>query len=480
MSSTNTPTAADLQRWAADPMAFFQDVILVSGGPPFGQLMTGDERQFLATVAPCLLAIARRRRPPTRGVWLEAVKGFGKDTLAAVCILWLLAFSPWAVVVQVAADDQAQAGEVRRAILDWIRANPWLGQRIDVQRWRIVCEHTGGECEILTADASGSHGARPNLVCLNEISHVTSEEFAATVLDNYAKMPDAFAILATNAGYTGTWAWRWRELYRENPRWRFFKVTETPAWQSAADIAEAERRNPPSRFRRLYRGEWVSPGGDLLSPEQIEKAIRHDEPMFLTDWATMGAIGVDLGLAGHHSAVVALEGNRLARKLRVARVIDICPPTRLEFVKDSIIRVAKQYNTRGIFMDAWQGIRLAEELQAMGFVVIAEHQTGAVLTRQAAALLQAFQDDVLELYRGGDGDLLVRDLYRARIVEKSYGHKIEFDEDEFGHGDRLSALLQCLPAALEALGAPEPVQYAPIRAEEYNRPFRTWDGELVT
>ena len=136
--------------------------------------------------------------------------------------------------------------------------------------------------------------------------------------------------------------------------------------------------------------------------------------MYETDWGTVGAIGVDLGLAGHHSAVVALEGNRLARKLRVVRVVDIGPPTRLEFVKDSIVRMATQYNTRAIFMDAWQGIRLAEELQAMGFTVIAEHQTGPILTRQAGALLQASQDEVLELYRGGDGDLLIRDLYRVQ------------------------------------------------------------------
>ena len=38
------------------------------------------------------------------------------------------------------------------------------------------------------------------------------------------------------------------------------------------------------------------------------------------------------------------------------------------------------------------------------------------------------------------------------MVEKSYGHKIELAEDENGHGDRLSALLQALPVGLESLG----------------------------
>ncbi len=132
----------------------------------------------------------------------------------------------------------------------------------------------------------------------------------------------------------------------------------------------------------------------------------------------------------------------------------------LQFVKDAIIRMARQYNSYAVFMDAWQGIRISEELSSLGFTVVAEHQNGAILTKQAGALLQCFQDDVLQLYKGDEGgDLLVRDLYRARIVEKSYGHKIEFDEDEYGHGDRLSALLQCLPAMLEYLGAPAAVEY---------------------
>ena len=130
-----------------------------------------------------------------RGIWAEAVKGWGKDSLGAVCVLWLLTFAQWAVVIQIAADDQQQGGEVKRALQDWIRANTWLAGRIDVQRWRIVNTATGGECEVLTSDASGSHGARPDMILLNEVSHVGDETFASTVLDNFAKMPHAFATL---------------------------------------------------------------------------------------------------------------------------------------------------------------------------------------------------------------------------------------------------------------------------------------------
>jgi hypothetical protein len=474
--STTTITADALRRYAADPMSFFDDARLIPDGPRFGELMTPEQREVLSVVSRCLLAISRRQHPITRGVWLEAVKGFGKDGLAGIGILWLLVFSPWNVLIQVGADDQEQAGEVKRAIEDWLRANLWLEDRVDVQRWKIIAKRTGAECEILTTDATGSHGARVSFLCLNEVSHIQSEEYASTLMDNFTKMPNAFALLCTNAGFSGSWAWKWRELYREDPRWHFQKVTETPSWQTEADIREAERRNSPSRFRRLYRGEWVSPGGDLLSTAQVEKQIIYDSSLPSDDpqW-NIGAIGVDLGLAGHHSAIVALSGSQRERKLRVARVVDIKPPVRLEFVRDTIVRVARQHKIYGVFMDAWQGIRLSEELRDMGFVVVAEHQNGAVLTKQAGALLQCFQDELLYLYKGDEGgDLLIRDLNRARIVEKSYGHKIESDVDEFGHGDRLSALLQCLPAMLEALGKDWPVQEVPYGPPER----RSWAKPL--
>ena len=63
----------------------------------------------------------------------------------------------------------------------------------------------------------------------------------------------------------------------------------------------------------------------------------------------IGAIGVDVGLSTHHSAVVAIEGSHRDRYLRVARVVDIRPPTRLELVRDTIVRVAKQYGISASF-----------------------------------------------------------------------------------------------------------------------------------
>jgi hypothetical protein len=73
--------------------------------------------------------------------------------------------------------------------------------------------------------------------------------------------------------------------------------------------------------------------------------------------------------------------------------------------------------------------------------------------------LEAIRDGTLELYRD---PLLIEDLYGARIVEKSYGHKVELTENENGHGDRLAAMLNVLPFMLEGLGQP----LAPVTPED--------------
>ena len=77
------------------------------------------------------------------------------------------------------------------------------------------------------------------------------------------------------------------------------------------------------------------------------------------------------------------------------KMADIRPPTRLEMVRDTIFRLAKRSGRFAVFLDAWQGIRLAEELTSMGLTVVAQHQSGPILVKQSNALLQVFQDELL-------------------------------------------------------------------------------------
>jgi len=197
----------DIAAYAADPMAFFEALVIPSAhGPrPFGECMADFQADWFASIAPSLLAVAHGEKPECGRYWTERTKGSSKDTDAACALLWLLAFSRVKLDMQVGAADRDQAGELRKAAADVLRLNDWLGQRIEVQAWSLLCRATGSECSTVAAEISGSHGARPDAVVINELSHITKEEFSQNLLDNASKKPHGLVIIATNAGFAGTW-----------------------------------------------------------------------------------------------------------------------------------------------------------------------------------------------------------------------------------------------------------------------------------
>jgi hypothetical protein len=470
--STATAPKPDLALYVADPMRYFADTIIPGDGVDvrLGDVWAGFQVDAFRVMSDCLQAVAVGDKPPYRGLWIERTKGASKDSDVGLGLLWLLMFSRRPQLIELGADDFDQIYETSKAMQSIIKLNPWMQDRLTVQRNKILCEATSSECNFLTRDSSGSHGSRPTLTVCNELSHCSDADFIATMMDNADKVGKNLAIMATNAGELLSWQHRWRENYRNDPSWYFQKVDSIAPWIDASKVSDAKRRNPPSRFQRLWRGIWCSPGGDALSPDQIQRCIVYDGPLLQREpLYNIFGLGVDCGLTTHHSSIVVLAGSYKEQKLRVARVIDMPPPVRLENVRDEIIKQALHYRTPFVACDAWQMMRVVEELLAKSFKVHSQHQTGNVLTKQSAALLESIRDGVLQLYRGDTGsDLLIEDLYGCRVVEKSYGSKLEYTENENGHSDRLSALAQVLPFALESLGHPpiirRQVQYERIIA----------------
>src|SRR4029453_19012092 len=95
-----------------------------------------------AAIAPSLLALARGDVALIRRYWWERTKGASKDSDCAVAILWLLAFAPRSVRVQVGAYDQQQASELRYIIKSILAIdaplNRLLASVIEVQQYRII------------------------------------------------------------------------------------------------------------------------------------------------------------------------------------------------------------------------------------------------------------------------------------------------------------------------------------------------------
>src|SRR5262249_28988312 len=183
-----------------DPAVFRERVVIPAAHGPARLsevIQPFQERDFTA-LDPSFIALQRGAKPPVTRYWWERTKGSSKDTDLAVMLLWLLAFSPRSLTCQVGAADADQADELRKAAKQILRLNRWLAAGVTINEMVLLNPRTDSRCEIIPADVAGSHGARPDLVILNELSHIQKREFAENLLDNAAKVPHGIVCVATN------------------------------------------------------------------------------------------------------------------------------------------------------------------------------------------------------------------------------------------------------------------------------------------
>lgn len=469
----SNPTAADLQRYAADPMAFFADLILpVSGRPRLGDVWVGFQREAFAALTPTLMAVAAGNTPPIDKFWLERTKGASKDGDIAAALLWLLAFSPRPVECRAGASDFDQVNELRKSLRGLIRANDWLNGRIQVQNTRIVNTVTESVLDFLTSDATGSHGSRPDVTVLNELSHGVDLEFASTLCDDSDKLANSVVIMATNAGFSDTWQWQWREAARKQAATDshvFFQRVDYPApWISPKKLADAKARNSDSRYRRLWGGVWTTGGGDAIDERDIERAITLPGPILEREAGYIYGAGLDLAVRRDHCGLGVVGLIPGSGKVRVCNVRSWEPnggDIDLRQVRAEILALHEVYHFEMVAYDPFQAHLLSQDLAAEGVRMVEMQFTGQNLSIMARDLLTSFRDGHIELY---DDSQLLGDLRALSIAERpgGFGYKLTAPSNATGHADTAIALACILPAALKAaMEAPildSQVYYEPI------------------
>ncbi len=446
-------TSPPIATYRDNPAAFQDDLIIpsVHGPRRFGEVMADFQRERFESINPALLAVAVGEKPVIGKSWWEATKGASKDSDLAVCLLWLLAFSRRPLLVQIGAADQDQADELRRAAKDILRLNPWLASRVVVQSWRILCSASGATCEIIAADVAGSHGARPDVLVLNELSHVTKQEFAENLVDNAAKVPHGLVVIATNAGFSGTWQYKWRQIAETSDRWSVHIYDQPSPWLDQGDIDEAQRRNSRSRFMRLWYGVWSSGAGDALDQDDITAAVdRSLTPMFAAERGYGFVAGLDLGIKHDHSALVVIAHHVASQRLRIAFAQSWAPDPSsgkvdLEAVEAAVLDAHRSFRLSKVCYDPYQAALMAQRLEKRSLKMTEVAFTGKTLTTMASTLLDVFRSRRIDLY---DHPRLITDLSRLLIVEKSYGYRLDATRDADGHADLATALAIALPHAL--------------------------------
>ena len=477
--------AEQLHRFAREPAAFQEGIIIpsVHGVVRFGEVMGAFQRERFAGINGALLSVASGEKPEVGRHWWEATKGASKDSDLAVCLLWLLCFTGRPLTCQAAAADQDQAGELRKAMKDILRLNPWLASRVMVRNWQVVCEATGSDLAIIAADVAGSHGARPDVLVANELSHVTKQEFIENLFDNATKVPRGLAVVATNAGFLNTWQYRWRGMAVESGRWRTHIWSEPAPWLDEGELEEARKRNSNARFKRLFYGMWSSGGGDALDPDDLAAAVdRTLRPMTGLEPGFKFVGGLDLSVKQDHSGFVVVGVDGEHQRIQLADVWHWKPvgrPAKVDLVKveNAILEAKKRFRLARVCYDQYQAALMAQRLGNVGIKMQEVLFSGKGLDLMASTLLDVFRSRRFDMY---EHKRLLDDLGRLSIVEKTYGYKLEAVRDDTGHADVATALAVCLPTAMEFMKRRGCIvnQWNPLDHPDWREGADAWYGEL--
>jgi hypothetical protein len=434
----------------------------VFGPRLFDRCMAQFQMDLFEDIAPSLHQLREGDMPSKRRWWLERTKKASKDADLAVIMTWLLAYPVRPFYMQVAAANKEQAAIVKERMTHLLHYNSWLTEHIEIiqSTARSKKLNAAGQplatLHIMSSDSEGAHGGTPDLLVLNELSHVKNFEFAETLLDNADGVAQGMVVIATNAGFTNTPAYRWKLNAIQSPDWEVHQLSKPAPWHSKKTLDDARQRNSPSRFLRLWQGKWVSTAGDKISEEAIAAAFCLKGPLFEREsgWDYIG--GLDLGVSNDHSGFVVLAVNYKLQKVKLVHMKRWVPPTGgdiyLPDVEEECLKMAKLFGLRYLFYDPHQAVLMAQRLSKAGVIMRPmTFSSPRNLTLMATSYMQLLEARKIQLYDDEEGTLRA-DFDKLKVVDRASGYKLEAVSDESGHADLGTALVIALPAVMDLLG----------------------------
>jgi Phage Terminase len=461
-------------KYAADPASFRADLLLDVDGTVrrFGDVQDPWQRADFTALDPALMRASGRKpdsEPARMRAYLERPRGHSKTTDIAIVCIWALAFATRPLKGYAFAADQDQSKLLREAMETIIRLNPWLGDILDVRATQVVNKASGhpgegGKLIIYTSDVASSYGILPDLIVADELCHwVGDGSLWHSIISSAAKRSNCLVCVISNAGFADSWQWSVRETARTDEAWLFSRLDGPQAsWLPPDRLAEQKRMLPAIAYLRLWENQWSSGGGDALTPADIAAAFQDDlAPMTGREPGWLFVAGVDLGLKRDCSSVIVLavpEGG-IAGRIRLAHH-KLWRPTLgkkidLTDVERHILEMDEKYGLECVAFDPWQAEHMAQRLEADTAHRRRNQKrrfgnqpwlkelppTAANLREQATRVIETFQDRRLQLF---PCEPLRRDLLKLRVLEKSYGIRLESPRDGEGHGDSFSAFALAL------------------------------------
>jgi hypothetical protein len=448
----------------SDFISFIRGLRIASVFGPrlFDRCMASFQIDFFEDIAPSLHMLRDGDMPKKRRWWLERTKKGSKDADLAAIVMWLMAFPVRPFYIQIGAANREQAAIVKERMTHLIHYNSWLNDHVEIIQSTVRSKKLLADGQpmatlhIMSSDAAGGHGGTPDLLVINELSHIRKFEFAETMMDNADGVPQGMVIIATNAGFMNTPPHRWKTHAIKSAEWTVHQLAKPAPWHDNRTIEDARKRNSPSRFARLWKGQWVSASGDALSEEAVERAFCLDGPCMEREpgWDYIG--GLDLGISHDHSGLAIIGVNYKKQLAKLVFMKRWKPPKGgdiyLPDVESECLAAAKNFGIQWLFYDPYQAKLMAQRLSKAG--VMMREMTFSVpknLSLMATSFMQILEAGKLKLYDDDEGSLRA-DFARMSIVEKSFGYKLDATSDETGHADVGTAMIIALPSVMEMLG----------------------------
>lgn len=465
--------AAELRRRGeTDFMVFVENLRMrgAHGEARFGDVLADFQRECFKDLAPNLEALQRGDKPEWRRWWIERTKKASKDTDIAICLVWLIAYVKRPFLAQVCAANSDQAGIIEDRARDILYYNPWLNEHVEiVQKQLRAAEPDRKEivrCDIeSTGTAGAAQGPTPDILVLNELTHVDKWAVMEAHMNNADGVPRGIVIVSTNAGIKGTKAHVWKKnaLEFRNKRWRVHLWGERSPWLSEEDMEDARRRDPVGlEFARLWKGLWVSGKGDAVDEASIDASFCLPGPLSAPEPGWSYIAGLDLGISHDHAGVVLVGVNRKELLVKVARIQCFEPSIQgggknlevnIAAVEAFAEKLAKAFRVEFFGYDpAAGGSFTAQRLRARGIRMVQVSFSPKNLDEMARGFVILMKGRRLKSYEDPDGHLR-RDYGKFTISYRPpSNYRLEAVSDEFGHADVGTALVICLPRAVEMLG----------------------------
>ena len=482
-----------LQKLQSDPAAFRSALLIDADGAVVrcAERLDDWQRKDFSALDPALRRmVGQDVTAQNQRAWLERPRGHSKTTDLAILVCWSLFASRRRLAGVAAAADAEQAGLLRDAVAKLVQLNPWLAKFLDLQRSLIRNPHTDSELKILSSDAATSYGLTPDLIICDELTHWKNRDLWDSLISAAAKRANCLVVVITNAGFGDSWQWNAREAVVNSINW-YFNALSAPcaSWITAARLDEQRRLLPTIAFNRLWLNQWTSGSGDALADADIRAAITRPANDPEPGWSYVA--GLDIGLSRDASALVIVgrhvgyterraktirqrPRSSVMRALLDAGLIESMPdeadhelivhePTgryrvaavnvwrpgpgrkvELEAVEQAIIEAHRRFNLACVGYDPWQAEYLSQRLTKLRIPTEAVQFVPANLQSMAQTTLEVFNERLIDV---PDNEDLLADLRKLRIVEKSYGIRLDSPRGPSGHGDTATGLAIALHTA---------------------------------